>query len=51
MSLIDQFFEEYDNLMVEWGGVETFWRGITDKKSVSISERQDVTNRCHLRPS
>lgn len=32
MSLIEQFFEEYDNLMVEWGGVETFWRGITDKK-------------------
>lgn len=32
MSLIERFFEEYDNLMVEWGGVETFWRGITDKK-------------------
>lgn len=32
MLLIEQFFEEYDNLMIEWGGVETFWRGITNKK-------------------
>lgn len=32
MSLIEQFFEEYDNLMIEQGGVETFWRGITNKK-------------------
>lgn len=32
MSLIDQFFEEYDNLMIKYGGVGRFWDRVSKKK-------------------
>lgn len=32
MSLIDQFFEEYDNLMKRYGGVSNFFTIIGDKR-------------------
>ncbi|WPS47580.1 hypothetical protein SM123_03625 [Streptococcus sp. S5] len=32
MSLIDQFFEEYDNLMSEYGGVSNFFTILGDKR-------------------
>ena len=32
MSLIDQFFEEYDNLMIEYGGVSSFFTILGDKR-------------------
>ena len=32
MSLIDQFFEKYDNLMARHGGVGRFWQRISKKK-------------------
>lgn len=32
MSLIVQFFEEYDNLMSEYGGVSSFFTILGDKR-------------------
>ena len=32
MSLIDQFYEEYDNLMSEYGGVSNFFSILGDKR-------------------
>ena len=32
MSLIDQFYEEYDNLIVKYGGVSQFYQRLGDKR-------------------
>lgn len=32
MSLIDQFYEEYDNLMIKYGGVNKFFNILGDQR-------------------
>ncbi|MEZ7575525.1 hypothetical protein O3686_10775 [Streptococcus parasanguinis] len=51
MSLIDRFFEEYDSLMVKYGGVSQFYKILGDQRVSGYINRYlvdgHITQRWH----
>lgn len=42
MSLIDQFYEEYDNLMIKYGGVNKFFNILGDNYPEKMTIKMDM---------